>query len=129
MRKLINRKGVTLMEIIVTLGIIGIIVIPLLNFFVLCGRILNIGRNEYEAVQTAQHYMEEIKAMDVIDSEIYSYDPESYTYERIVLQRQGKYGAEIKIVPDIHSVLHRIEIKVIDEGEIVNSLTGSVIFE
>ena len=129
MRKLLNIKGLTLVEIIVTLGVIGIVIIPLLNIFILCQKVLNIGRNEYEAVQTAQYYMEEIKSMDIIDSEVYSYDAESNIYERVVVQNEGKYGAEIRIVPDDNSVLHRIEINVINEGKIVSSLAGSVIFE
>lgn len=129
MRKLLNIKGLTLAEIIVTLGVIGIVIIPLLNIFILCQKVLNIGRDEYEAVQTAQYYMEEIKAMDIIDNEIYSYNAEKKLYERVVVQSEGKYGAEIRIVPDDSNILHRIEINVIDEGEIVSSLAGSVIFE
>lgn len=129
MRKLLNIKGLTLAEIIVTIGVIGIVIIPLLNIFILCQKVLNIGRDEYEAVQTAQYYMEEIKAMDIIDNEIYSYNAEKKLYERVVVQSEGKYGAEIRIVPDDSNILHRIEINVIDEGEIVSSLAGSVIFE
>ena len=129
MKKLLNVKGLTLTETIVSLGIMGIVIIPLLNIFILCQKVLCISHNEYEAMQTAQYYMEEIKAMDAIDGEIYSYNGEKKSYERIVVQNEEMFGAEIRIVPDDNSVLHKIEIDVIDDGEIINSLAGSVIFE
>jgi Tfp pilus assembly protein PilV len=129
MKKLLNIKGLTLTETIVSLGVVGIVTVPLLSMLILCQKVLSISENEYESIQTAQYYMEEIKAMDVIDSELYSYNAEEKSYERIVLQNEGKYGAEIRIMQDEDTVLYNIEIDIIDEGKIINSLAGSVIFE
>jgi Tfp pilus assembly protein PilV len=129
MKKLLNIKGLTLTETIVSLGVVGVVTVPLLSMLILCQKVLSISENEYESIQTAQYYMEEIKAMDVIDSELYSYNAEEKSYERIVLQNEGKYGAEIRIMQDEDTVLYNIEIDIIDEGKIINSLAGSVIFE
>ena len=129
MKKLLNIKGLTLTETIVSLGVVGIVTVPLLSMLILCQKVLSISENEYESIQTAQYYMEEIKAMNVIDSELYSYNAEEKSYERIVLQNEGKYGAEIRIMQDEDTVLYNIEIDIIDEGKIINSLAGSVIFE
>ena len=72
--------------------------------------------------------MEEIKAMNG-DMKFYFYNDEKEMYERVVVQDDLNYGAEIWIVPENNGILHRIEIDVIDEGEVINSLRGSVIFE
>ena len=129
MEKLLNTKGLTLMEIIVSLGILGIVIIPLMNIFVFCQKVLCISNDEYKSIQIAQYYMEEIKAMDGIDGSIYLFDTDNSSYKRVIVQNEENYGAEIRIMPDENCVLHRVEIDVIDNGEIVSSMNGSVIFE
>lgn len=68
----------TLIEIIVTLAVLGIVIAPLMSMFVTSQKINVESRKEYEALQFAQKYMEEIKAMDpTLDISFFS----SYDYE------------------------------------------------
>lgn len=129
MKRILDFRAYTLIEIIVSLGILGIVIIPLMNVFVLCHKLLNINHREYETIQTAQLYMEEIKAMDKIDEGKYSYIDEEGLYERVVVEDSINYGAEIRIIPIDNSGLYRIEIYVLHKGEVVNDLFGSVIIE
>lgn len=128
MKKLFNNDGLTLIEVIVSLGLIGIVIIPLLNIFVLCQRVLRISNDEYEVIQTGQYYMEEIKAMDEIDKGIYFYNGEKGIYERFITNESDNLSAEIRIRPALYE-LHYIEIDVLREGKVVSSLEGSVVFE
>lgn len=78
MKILFNKKGLTLIEIIVTLAVLGIVIAPLMSMFVTSQKINVESRKEYEALQFAQKYMEEIKAMDpTLDISFFS----SYDYE------------------------------------------------
>jgi prepilin-type N-terminal cleavage/methylation domain-containing protein len=78
MKNLFNKKGLTLIEIIVTLAVLGIVIAPLMSMFVTSQKINVESRKEYEALQFAQKYMEEIKAMDpTLDISFFS----SYDYE------------------------------------------------
>ncbi len=67
MKKLLNKKGLTLIEIIVTLAVLGVVVSPLMSMFITSQKINTESRKEYEALLLAQKYMEEIKAMDTLD--------------------------------------------------------------
>lgn len=66
MKRILNQKGLTLVEIIVTLAVLGIVIAPLMSMFVTSQKVNVESRKEYEAIQLAQKYMEEIKAMDTI---------------------------------------------------------------
>ena len=56
LKRILNQKGLTLVEIIVTLAVLGIVIAPLMSMFV----------TSQKVNQLAQKYMEEIKAMDTI---------------------------------------------------------------
>ena len=66
LKRILNQKGLTLVEIIVTLAVLGIVIAPLMSMFVTSQKVNVESRKEYEAIQLAQKYMEEIKAMDTI---------------------------------------------------------------
>lgn len=128
MKKLINNRGLTLIELIVSLGLIGIVIIPLFNMFILCQRVLSMSNNEHVIIQTAQYYMEEIKAMDEIDECLYFYNAENKTYERFITNQSDDSSVEIRIKKDFYG-LHYIEIDILRDGEITSSLTGSVVLK
>ncbi|MDW5300401.1 MAG: type II secretion system protein [Sedimentibacter sp.] len=85
MRKLLNNKGLTLIEIIITLAVLGIVIAPLMSMFITSQKINTESENEYNAIQLAQKYMEEIKGMDVLDTDNadgYPYITSEDTYKR-----------------------------------------------
>ena len=129
MKRLCNTKGLTLIETIVSLGILGAVILPIFNIFIFCQNVSNITDNEYISIQTAQYYMEEIKSLDEINSSAYLFDEENNLYSRVIVQGENNYGAEIRIIPDDDNIVFTIEIDVLNNGSIINSLIGSVIFE
>lgn len=127
MRWLINRRGFTLAEIIVSIAILGITIGPLMGMFVLSAKINSESSREFKSFLEAQKYMEEIKAMESIDASRYSYNSITGAYECTVIQTVDKLGAEVRIIPK-GSILYNIEVNIIDDGKVVNSLWGSKIF-
>ena len=71
MRKLFNKNGFTLIEIIVTLAIMSIVIGPLMAMLITSQKINNESEKEYKSLQYAQQYLEEIKAMDAINIKDY----------------------------------------------------------
>jgi len=57
-----NNKGLTLIEIIITLAVMGIVVMPLVSMFITSQRINNESQMKYDAVQIAQKHIEDIKS-------------------------------------------------------------------
>lgn len=127
MNRLFNNRGLTLVEVIMTLTILGIVICPMMNLLILSRKINNAGEVEYKSIQIAQRYMEEIKAMNEIDCNIYSFNSEIGCYEKYVSETDNNFGAEIKIVPN--GIIYYINIDIISDGEIINSLKGSKIFQ
>ena len=72
MKKIFNQRGLTLIEIIVTLAVLGVVVAPLMSMFVTSQKVNVESKKEYEALQLAQKYMEEIKAMDSLSMSAFS---------------------------------------------------------
>ena len=128
MKELFNNKGLTLVEIIMTLAILGVVICPLMNLLVLSQKINSEGEKEYRIIQTAQYFMEEIRAMDEIDTGVFIYNGEEMCYERIVLDVLDDYSAEIKITPSSYG-LHYIEVNILNDGEEITSLTGSIVLD
>ena len=127
MNRLFNNRGLTLIEVIMTLAILGLVICPLMNMLVLSEKINKEGRKEYKSIQTAQYYMEETRAMDGIDMGAYVYNPEKMCYERIITT-PDKNRAEIRIKKGSYG-LHYIEVDILSEGKVINSLVGSIVFE
>jgi prepilin-type N-terminal cleavage/methylation domain-containing protein len=62
-----NKKGYTLVELIITLAVIGIMVVPIFNTFTQSNRINIISKREVAGAYVAQNVMEELKAMSATD--------------------------------------------------------------
>lgn len=127
MNRLFNNRGLTLVEVIMTLAILGVVICPLMNLLVVSQKINNEGENEFESIQTAQYYMEEIRARDGIDTGQFVYYAEQNSYERIINEPDNK-RVEIRIKVGNYG-LHYIEVDIIRDGEIINRLKGSAIYE
>lgn len=110
-----------------TLAILGVVICPLMNLLVVSQKINNEGENEFESIQTAQYYMEEIRARDGIDTGQFVYYAEQNSYERIINEPDNK-RVEIRIKVGNYG-LHYIEVDIIRDEEIINSLKGSAIYE
>lgn len=66
MKKVFNNKGLTLVEIIVTLAVLGTVISPLMGMFITSQKINSEGNEEYKTLQLAQKYMEDIKSSDTL---------------------------------------------------------------
>lgn len=97
MKKPMDNKGLTLIEIIVTLALLGIVISPIMGFFITSQKINNESEREFKSIQLAQKYMEEIKSMDKIDVNKYDYDNFTGTYERT--ETEDGYAVNIEIKP------------------------------
>jgi len=111
-----------------TMAILGIVICPLMNLLVLSQKINSEGEKEYDVIQTAQYYMEEIRAMDEIDTGVFVYNSGEMSYERMVSDVLDDLSAEIKITPFSYG-LHYIEVNILNDGEVINSLRGSMVYE
>lgn len=74
MKRLLNYSGLTLIEVIVTLAVLGVVVTPLMSMFLTSQKINSQSHNEYKAVQIAQEYMEEIKSMESLNMSLLDLD-------------------------------------------------------
>jgi prepilin-type N-terminal cleavage/methylation domain-containing protein len=127
LEKLSNRRGITLIELIMTLAILAIVICPLMSTFVLSQQILSMGRDEMKSIQLVQTYMEEIKSMDELDTDLYVYNSENLAYEHIYDGLEGGYKVDVEITTE-DDLLYYIQVVVLDGGEELNRLNGSKIF-
>lgn len=58
-----NRRGMSLIEVIVAICILGLVTVPLVKFFLTGSVFTSIARHDVAAVNTAQEIMEEIKSV------------------------------------------------------------------
>src|SRR6056297_378699 len=59
-----NNKGFTLIELIISIAILMIILVPLTNMFLFSTKVNTYGREELDGISAAKKYIEEIKASD-----------------------------------------------------------------
>ena len=128
MNKLFNSRGLTLVEVIITLAILGAVICPLMNLLVLSQKINSIGENEYSVIQTAQYYMEETRAVSEIDTGVFFYNSDEMCYERIIQNVLDDCNARIRIIPGSYG-LRYIEVDILMNEEVINSLMGSIIID
>jgi prepilin-type N-terminal cleavage/methylation domain-containing protein len=128
MNKLFNNRGLTLVEVIITLAILGAVICPLMNLLVLSQKINSIGENEYSVIQTAQYYMEETRAAGEIDTGVFFYNSDEMCYERIIQNVLDDCNARIRIIPGSYG-LRYIEVDILMNEEVINSLMGSIIID
>ncbi len=110
-----------------TLGLLGALVCPLMNLFILSQKINSVGENELRVFQTAQYYMEETRSMGVIDTGLFIYDSEEGYYERCISSILDNCSAEIKVIPAKYG-MHYIEVDILKDGEVIYILTGSIVW-
>lgn len=67
MIKFNNNRGLTLIELIVTLGILGIIITPLSALFINSAKYSRFAEDKLKATSIAQEYMEKIKSQDIVN--------------------------------------------------------------
>lgn len=119
-----DKGGITLVEVIISIAVLGSVIVPLMNLFVMSAQINHESNMEFTSILTAQRYLEEVLSTVNIDTNKYVYNSEDGSYERTVLQTGNEFGAKIKITPK-RSHLFVVEVVVMDNGEIINFLTGS----
>ncbi|MEA5095461.1 MAG: prepilin-type N-terminal cleavage/methylation domain-containing protein [Sedimentibacter saalensis] len=122
-----NRRGMTLVELIMTITVLGILIAPVTSMFVFSAKINSAAGKEFEAGMLAQSYMEEIKAMEELDKQKYVYNSWTGKYERCVPETESNYGAEISIEKG-EGIVYLIDISIINDGEVVKVFEGSNIF-
>lgn len=128
MRSIISKSsGMTLIELIMTLAVLGILIAPVMSMFVFSARINRAARNEFKTGMIAQSYMEEIKAMEELDAQKYVFNAGTGKYERHVPETKSNYGAEITIEKG-EGIVYLIDISIINDGEVVKKFEGSKIF-
>lgn len=122
-----NNCGMTLVELVVTIAVLGILIAPVMSMFVFSAKINNTASNEYKASMLAQSYMEEIKAMEEIDTQEYSYNSSTGKYECLVPETESRYGADITIEAG-EGIVYTIKISIIQGAQVIKILEGSKIF-
>ncbi|HOA20449.1 MAG TPA: type II secretion system protein [Sedimentibacter sp.] len=83
MMRIRNNKGLTLVEILITLAVLGIVIMPLMSMFFTSQKMNNESEMKYRAIQFAQEELESIKAMKILNTEDDGYPPRgdgSYGY-------------------------------------------------
>lgn len=120
-----DTDGFTLIEAIIALSILAVAIIPLMSMLTLSAHINNESSREFKSLMEAQRLVEEFKSADISEvNEInYLYNTNMGCYEKHVEQTKGEYGSLVRITRDV--LLYRIEVFVLDEGEVINYIEGS----
>lgn len=127
MKFILNKRGLTLVEIIMTFAVLGVVICPLMTMFITSHKICNFSEKEYKSMLLAQKYIEEIVSMERINTYDYPYNSENGYYERNILHENSTYTTKIRIIP-AGSMLYYIKVDVSDDFGIVNKLESSKIF-
>jgi prepilin-type N-terminal cleavage/methylation domain-containing protein len=125
--RIANNHGMTLVELIVTIAVLGILIAPVTSMFIFSAKINLAASNGFEAAMLAQSYMEEIKAMKELDTQKYVYNSVTGKYERFVPEMENSYGAQITIERG-EGIAYLIEVSIIHDVEVIKCLEGSKIF-
>lgn len=119
-------KGLTLIEVIISLAVIGLVITPLMSMFVFAAQINSESSLEWKSVLTAQKYIEEFKASEELDFGNYVFNSDTGAYEKTVVQTADEFGAQIRIRSE-RSHLYLIEVSVYDGSELICSINSSKI--
>jgi prepilin-type N-terminal cleavage/methylation domain-containing protein len=121
-------KGLTLIEVIISLAVIGIVITPIISMFLVSAKINSESNLQYKSIFTAQKYIEEIMALDEINFDNFVYNSLTKAYERRVTQTAHELGAVIRIITE-RSYFYLIEVLVYNDGKEIYSLSGSKIIK
>lgn len=113
-----------MVEVIMTIAILGIVISPLISIFILSQKINNTSELEYKTMLFAQNYMEEVQELNEIDSDIYEYINDTNSFERLIYEDDVVTKIVLKPCNDI---IYDIEIEVSQNGKVLNTLSGSKI--
>lgn len=113
LRKLINNKGFSLIELLVSLTILSMIIIASTSLFVYTVKINNLSEKQYKATLIAKNFMELTKASEdfKIGRSVYLVD-------------------EVKIIVNINSIskykdeMYEIDVEVIVDDNTLEKLKG-----
>ncbi|MDF2950063.1 MAG: hypothetical protein K0R07_2112 [Sedimentibacter sp.] len=119
-------KGLTLIEVIISLAVIGLVITPLMSMFVFAAQINSESSLELKSVLTAQKYIEEFKASEELDFGNYVFNSDMGAYEKTVVQTADEFGAQIRIQSE-RSHLYSIEVSIFDGSEVICSINSSKI--
>ncbi|HWQ72643.1 MAG TPA: type II secretion system protein [Desulfitobacteriaceae bacterium] len=97
-----TQSGLTLIEVIVSLAVFGLIIVPLSAFFANSFKYANLAKGQMDANQLAQKYMEEYKSKSFTDLMNIITD-EGGTVDESDSNGIDTYNTEIKITSDITS--------------------------
>lgn len=107
-----NKKGYTLLELIITLAIVGIMTLPIYNSFIDSARVNVQAKRLVSAAYLAQNQMETIKGLttsefitlydtqvgsDPVDGDLGTYDPDGYSQNTTVNYGGNQYTINTKI--------------------------------
>lgn len=126
-----KKKGFTLLELIISIGILSIVVIPLSNLVIGTFRMTNNAKIKQEATNIAQKYMEKIKADDsikldkIIDEEetfpSYGYPSSENGYSiSYSINKEEDYYLPHESYSGVDSNTFDYKFKLPEEGELVN---------
>jgi len=120
-----NTDGFTLIEAIIALSILAVAIIPLMSMMTLSAHINNESSREFKSLMEAQRIIEKFKSVDIgeINEMGYSYNSDIGCYEKYMEQTKSEYGSLVRITQGV--LLYRIEVFVLDEGEVINYIEGS----
>ena len=128
MMRIKNNKGLTLVEILITLAVLGIVIMPLMSMFITSQKMNNESEMKYRAIQFAQEELETIKAMKELDTSMYplragggygyltAADPEGYTID-VKIEKGHDFGGSAVGPTAIPNVFHQVEPAITDENE------------
>lgn len=90
LNKLSDKRGITLIEIIITIAILGIVIIPLTTLFVNATRNTKLSEDLMIATSIAQKYLEKIKSKQISvkeDDKIVDYEYKDFS---IVVKKKNQ---------------------------------------
>ncbi len=127
MRTIINNDGLTIVEIIVTIAILGVVICPVLSMFSFSEKINIKSDIENKSLQQAVEYIEEIQNMESLDTSLYVFNIQKGIYERLITVSENQFDAEITINTE-GNMLYYIEVVIKKGGCEINRLRGSKLF-
>lgn len=99
-----NKKGYTLVELIITLAVIGIMVVPIFNAFIEANRVNLQSRRQISAAYLAQNELETLKgktrssfsALDIDTTDGIDIDNSTWTYNKTEAKINGNTTFDVK---------------------------------
>ncbi|MBI9011998.1 MAG: type II secretion system protein [Clostridiales bacterium] len=111
-----NKKGYTLVELIITLAVVSIMIVPIFNAFLQSNRVNLMSRKQISAAYLAQNELEDIKGMtraqfnayDETDDGIFDILKSDFEYHKITKISNG--GTEFDVEITINNVTDQLGI-------------------